>query len=155
MKHATKSERQVAAIRYQRGETCTSIANEIECHPNTVRGWLHSLGITMRCRGPRPSLRTALQAEAVRLYKSGMTGKEISAELRVSVSSVFLWCHKEGVEIRTRGPRKGLTHESKLRQAAVIKARDAGMSFAAIGRFLGVSRQRVQQIHKTGTAKLP
>lgn len=82
------------------------------------------------------------EAMAADLYQSGLTMRVIADKFGVSAMTVLSRLKAAGVPRRYAGPQK--RDNERKNQARSMK--QDGMSYADIGRALGISRQRAQQL---------
>ena len=75
--------------------------------------------------------------ELRKMYEGGMTLRQIQAETDVSVSAARRAILRAGGKMRPRGT------PVSVRRVEIVRLRDEGLSYAEVGRRVGVSRQRV------------
>ena len=71
------------------------------------------------------------------VYESGMTLRQIQAEMGMPVSTARRSILQAGGTMRPRGS------PVSVRRVEIVRLRDEGLSYAEVGRRVGVSRQRV------------
>lgn len=78
-------------------------------------------------------------------YAAGATTREIADSLGVSPTMVSRWVGPDA--LRRTGPRG----RADVRDARIVELRDAGMSFAEIGRRVGMSKSGVTHRYRIAT----
>jgi transposase-like protein len=93
----------------------------------------------------RRSYRTSedVRKEAVQLYETGLSAKEIGKKLGVGTSSVIQWAKDAGLHVRNSSEARGITDVIKKE---AVRLYEIGLSTVAIEKRLGINNSTVGRI---------
>jgi len=136
---------------YLSGLSSRVIGKQFGIDKSTVIEYVKKAGILPRTTSEHNGITEDMKAEAVMLYKSGMSSTDVASKVGVNLSSVLRWVVESGGKVRTALEYTGKTEETKEK---VISMYEEGMSAAEIARIYGVDAVTVTSWAKAAGLKI-